>query len=63
MAETYGMDGTRKSTKGDKKPKNFLLDAVRKRLLRKDNVAPASKFTKKQKGLQDAINRLVNEEY
>jgi len=58
MAETYGMDGSKKSTKGNKKPKNILLDPIRKRLLNQDNKAPASTFTKKQKSLQDAINSL-----
>ena len=37
---------------------NPLLDPIRKRLLRKDNVAPAATFTKRQKRLQDAINSL-----
>ena len=55
---TYNEDGSDKKTKGDKKPKNFILDAIEKRLLRKDNVAPASKFIKKQQRLKDAINKL-----
>ena len=37
---------------------NALLDPIRKHLLKKDNVSPASQFTKKQKSLQDAINSL-----
>ena len=58
MAETYGIDGSKKITKGNKKPRNILLDPIRKRLLNQDNKAPASTFTKKQKSLQDAINSL-----
>ena len=42
MAETYSEDGSVKRTKGNKKPKNFILEAIEKRLLRKDNVAPAA---------------------
>ena len=35
MAMTYNEDGSVKKTKGDKKPKNFILDAIEKRLLRR----------------------------
>ena len=55
---TYNEDGSVKKTKGDKTPKNFILDAIEKRLLRKDNVAPASKFIKRQQKLKDALNKL-----
>ena len=58
MAMTYNEDGSVKKTKGDKQPKNFILDAIEKRLLRKDNVAPASKFIKRQQKLKDALNKL-----
>ena len=58
MAETYSEDGSVKRTKGNKKPKNFILEAIEKRLLRKDNVAPAAKFIKRQKKLKDALNKL-----
>ena len=37
---------------------NPLLDAIKKRLLRKDNVAPAAKFIKRQQKLKDALNKL-----
>ncbi len=58
MAETYSEDGRVKRTKGNKKPKNFILDRVEKFLLRKDNVAPAAKFIKRQQKLKDALNKL-----
>ena len=58
MAETYSEDGSVRSRKGNKKPKNFLLDAIEKRLLRKDNKAPASTFIKRQQKLKDALNKL-----
>ena len=58
MAETYYEDGSVKKTKGNKKPKNFILDSVEKFLLRKDNVSPASKFIKRQQKLKDALNKL-----
>ena len=58
MAETYSEDGSVKRTKGNKKPKNFILDRVEKFLLRKDNVAPAAKFIKRQQKLKDALNKL-----
>ena len=58
MATTYNEDGSVKKTKGNKKPKNFILDAIEKRLLNKKNKAPAATFTKRQKRLQDAINSL-----
>ena len=37
---------------------NPLLDPIRKRLLRKDNVAPAAKFIQRQQRLKDALNKL-----
>ena len=37
---------------------NPLLDRVEKFLLRKDNVAPAAKFIKRQQKLKDALNKL-----
>jgi len=58
MAETYSEDGSVKKTKGNKKPKNFILNKVEKFLLRKDNVAPAAKFIKRQQKLKDALNKL-----
>ena len=39
----------------DDKP---VLKAIKKRLLRKDNVAPAAKFIQRQQRLQDALNKL-----
>ena len=60
MAMTYNEDGSVKKTKGDKKPKNFILDAIEKRLLNKKNKAPASTFIKRQQGLKDALNKLNN---
>tara|TARA_R100000231_G_scaffold61326_1_gene50006 strand:+ start:554 stop:736 length:183 start_codon:yes stop_codon:yes gene_type:complete len=59
--EQYGMDGSYKKKKGDKTPKNFILDAIEKRLLRKDNVAPAAKFIQRQRRLKDTLKKL-NEE-
>ena len=56
--EQYGIDGSYKKKKGDKTPKNFILDAIEKRLLRKDNVAPAAKFIQRQGRLKDALNKL-----
>ena len=58
MAETYSDVGSVKRTKGNKKPKNFILEAIEKRLLRKDNVAPAAKFIQRQQRLKDALNKL-----
>ena len=58
MAMTYNEDGSVKKTKGDKKPKNFILDAIEKRLLNKKNKAPASTFIKRQQSLKDALNKL-----
>ena len=58
MAETYSEDGSVKKTKGNKKPTNFILDAIEKSLLRKDNVAPAAKFIQRQQKLKDALNKL-----
>lgn len=58
MAETYSEDGSVRSRKGNKKPKNFLLDAIERRLLRKNNVAPAAKFIQRQQRLKDALNKL-----
>ena len=58
MAETYSEGGSVKRTKGNKKPKNFILEAIEKRLLRKDNVAPAAKFIQRQQRLKDALNKL-----
>ena len=58
MAETYSEDGSVKSRKGNKKPKNFLLDAIERRLLRKDNKAPAATFIQRQQRLKDALNKL-----
>ena len=58
MAVTYNEDGSVKKTNGNKKPKNFILDAIEKRLLRKDNKAPASTFIKRQQKLKDALNKL-----
>ena len=55
------MDGSYKSSKGNKKGKNFLLNSVEKFLLRKDNVSPASQFIKRQQKLKDRLNQL-NEE-
>ena len=37
---------------------NPVLNAIKKRLLRKDNVAPAAKFIQRQQRLQDALNKL-----
>ena len=58
MAETYSEDGSVKRTKGNKKPKNFILKAIEKRLLNKKNKAPASTFIKRQQKLKDALNKL-----
>ena len=58
MAMTYSEDGSVKKTKGDKKPKNFILDAIEKRLLNKKNKAPAAKFIQRQQKLKDALNKL-----
>jgi len=58
MAMTYNEDGSVKKTKGDKKPKNFILEAIEKRLLNKRNKAPASTFIKRQQRLKDALNKL-----
>ena len=55
---TYNEDGSVKKTKGDKKPKNFILEAIEKRLLNKRNKAPASTFIKRQQRLKDALNKL-----
>ena len=58
MAETYSEDGSVKKTKGNKKPKNFILEAIEKRLLNKKNKAPAAKFIQRQQKLKDALNKL-----
>ena len=56
--EQHGMDGSYKNSKGNKKPKNFLLNSVEKFLNRKDNVAPAAKFIQRQQKLKDRLNQL-----
>ena len=58
MAMTYNEDGSVKKTKGNKKPQNFILDAIERRLLRKDNKAPAAKFIQRQQKLKDALKKL-----
>ena len=58
MAETFYEDGSVKKTKGNKKPKNFILKAIEKRLLNKKNKAPAAKFIQRQQKLKDALNKL-----
>ena len=37
---------------------NPVLKAIKKRLLRKDNVAPAAKFIQSQQRVKDALNKL-----
>ena len=37
---------------------NPVLNAIKKRLLRKDNVAPAAKFIQSQQRVKDALNKL-----
>ena len=37
---------------------NPVLKAIKKRLSRKDNVAPAAKFIQRQNRLNDALNKL-----
>ena len=61
MAETYSEDGSVKKTKGNKKPKNFILRAIENRLLDKRNKAPASTFIKRQQKLKDTLNQ-INEQ-
>ena len=56
--EQHGMDGSYKSSKGNKKPKNFLLNTVEKFLQREDNVSPASQFIKRQQKLKNRLNQL-----
>ena len=57
MAKTYDEDGTETNSISERKEKkkNFLLDPIRKRLLREDNVAPASKFIKRQNKLKKLL--------
>ena len=57
MATTYDEDGTETNSISERKEKkkNFLLDPIRKRLLREDNVAPASKFIKRQNKLKKLL--------
>jgi len=61
MAMTYDEDGTETgsiSERQQKKKKNPLLDPIEKRLLRKDNVAPASKFIKRQDRLKKLLDNM-----
>jgi hypothetical protein len=61
MAKTYDEDGTETgsiSERQQKKKKNPLLDPIEKRLLRKDNVAPASKFIKRQDRLKKLLENM-----
>ena len=37
---------------------NPVINAIKKRLLRKDNKAPAAKFIQRQQRLNDALNKL-----
>ena len=57
MAKTYDEDGTETSSISERKQKkkNPLLDPIEKRLLNPKNKAPASKFIKRQKRLQQLI--------
>jgi len=61
MATTYDMDGSKSNSISErqekKKKKNLLLDPIKKRLLRKDNKSPASKFVKRQQRLKDLLEK------
>ena len=58
MAHTYDMDGsvTDSISERKEKKKNLLLDPIEKRLLNPKNEAPASKFIKRQKKLQQLLD-------
>ena len=57
MATTYDEDGTETNSISERKEKkkNLLLDPIKQRLLREDNVAPASKFIKRQNKLKKLL--------
>ena len=57
MAKTYDEDGTETGSISERKEKkkNPLLDPIEQRLLREDNVAPASKFIKRQNRLKKLL--------
>ena len=42
---------------GKKNKKNFLLDPIKKRLLRKDNVAPAAKFIQRKTKMNEILKK------
>jgi len=60
MAMTYDEDGTQTGSISERqeKKKNPLLDPIKKRLLRKDNVAPAAKFIKRQDRLKKLLDNM-----
>ena len=60
MAYTYDMDGsvTDSISERQEKKKNLLLDPIEKRLLRKENKAPASKFIKRQDKLKKLLDNM-----